>query len=298
MKRWIVWPFVSVTTFFVGTLFVYAYLTLTAPIFTAERVIVQAAEKSLVAQAPLSLPEPVLPEDDFNAEIVDINYAELELDREPDFDFHNIIESGTLRVSSYFTDLKRGERKFVMFEQNGRYYLRRSSAVFASEKVKGAEYSLVTISFNGPGKSVFIFSDLLFLKDGEINTLYLRPAQSEIEGRGLPIAYSLWKRETRSFALGKNYYTVRVTKGLASDGRKLDVLLLEKDYKHQVIDAIEYHGEADESFTDVVWAGDLDHDGKLDLITNGTQGIMLHVSSKAEPGKLVKLASFGGPEGC
>lgn len=293
MKRWIFWSFVSVATFMVGTLLVYAYLTLTAPIFTAERVIVPPAEVLPASQEPISL------EEEFNAEIIDIVYSDLGLDREPDFDFNNLIESGKLEVSSYFTDIKRGEKKLVMFEANGRYSIRRSSAVFHSSKVKYAEYDdLVTISFRGPGKAVFIFSELPFLKSRTITTLYLRPTQSEIDRRGLPIGYSLRRDEKRLFALDKDYYTLRITKGRASDGRNLDILPLERDYEQQVIDAMEYYGESDESFADVLWAGDLDNDGKLDLITNGTQGIMLYVSSKAEKEKFVRLVSTGGVEGC
>ena len=292
MKRWLVWSFVSAATFLVGTVLVFAYMTLTEPIFTVERV-------PPVAEKVPTFVEPAPVEDDFNAEIYDISHSGLGLDREPDFDFNNIIESGTLEVSSHFTDIRRGDKKFVMFEQNGNYHLRRSSSVFATTpRVKGESHYLVSISFKGPGKAVIIFPDLPFFKDGIIKTLYLRPRQSEIDKRGLPIGYSLWKNERRSFALGNEYYTLRVSRAVASDERNLSILLLEKDTEKQVIDAIEFYGDADETFTDLIWAGDLDRDGKLDLITDGTQGIMLHVSSKAEPGKLVKLVSTGGVEGC
>lgn len=292
MKRWLVWSFLSVGTFLVGISLAYAFLSLTAPAHTEERVLPPVAEElALETDAPV--------QDDFDAEIIGIDYAELELEREHDYDFTDIIESGTLETSIFFEDIRRGEKKFVMFGKSGTYQIRRSPAIFTLKRIKNADYSLLTISFAVPGDPAFILPDLPFLKNGVIRTLYVRPTQSEIDRRGLPIGHSLWRNEKRQFALDQQYYTLWATKGLGSDGRKLDILILENAYEYQVIDASAYYGEgSDESFADVLWAGDLDRDGKLDLIINGTQGLMLYVSSQARPGRMVKLVSTAGLQGC
>lgn len=297
MKRSFAWSIVSVLTFLVGNIVVYAYWSLPAaaevkkPI-AAPPVAVTAPTQSTVTNTSDSA------EDDFNAEIHDIDLANLGLEREPNSDFSSLIDEGKLEVSNYYDEIKRGDKRLVMFEDNGQYRIRRSAAIFTSRKVEG-DFSIVTIEFKGRGKPVFIFPELSFLKSGAIRTLYVRPTQKEIDDRGLPIGYSLWKNETRWFALGdKNYTGVRVSKGLASDGKKLDILVLEKESERQVIDAIPYYGESDYGFADIIWAGDLDRDGKLDLITDGSEGYMLYISSQAEYGRLVKLVSSGGVRGC
>jgi hypothetical protein len=58
MKRWMVWSFVSLATFFVGTLFVFAYLIATAPEYVAKRIAAPQTEKILSAPTePNFIPE-------------------------------------------------------------------------------------------------------------------------------------------------------------------------------------------------------------------------------------------------
>lgn len=60
---------------------------------------------------------------------------------------------------------------------------------------------------------------------------------------------------------------------------------------------------ADSSFPSLLWAGDLDGDGKLDLIMDTTdnynvRNVTLFLSTKAKPGKLVEKVVSHESTGC
>ena len=106
------------------------------------------------------------------------------------------------------------------------------------------------------------------------NDSYLRP------DRRLGIALGDRKYELRLESTNESLDDAKV---VLSDGRQTQVLY-------------SVDGYADEPHFDVPWAGDLDRDGKLDLVVNlngkyGLHPYRLLLSSKARPGQLVGEAA-------
>jgi hypothetical protein len=99
-------------------------------------------------------------------------------------------------------------------------------------------------------------------------------------------------RHTMRVSLGSRWYSLHLdtsredmadAKVIFADGERTQVLY-------------SADGFADEPHFEVVWAGDLDLDGRLDLITNFERKYSIHpyrllLSSKAERGQLVGLAA-------
>jgi hypothetical protein len=98
--------------------------------------------------------------------------------------------------------------------------------------------------------------------------------------RPLKIALGRQQYEVRLQAARKDLFDARV---ILTDGRRTQVLY-------------EADGFADEPHFDVVWAGDLDRDGRLDLVVNLSRKYSVHpyrllLSSKASKTQLVGEAA-------
>ena len=98
-------------------------------------------------------------------------------------------------------------------------------------------------------------------------------------------------------------YLLRASTGLSKDGSKLAVLVLQTEELTQVIDSLP-HAVGEATFVgNLLWAGDLDRDGKLDLYfepynEKGGLDSQLYLSSHAGKNELVKLVSIFGVMGC
>jgi hypothetical protein len=160
----------------------------------------------------------------------------------------------------------------------------------------------VRLAFGRKQKPVFIFRGIDDAQPGRVTSLYHRPSADEIALRNLPIkAMEIGYRE--QFYLGGNTYLLRVALGELKDGTKANVLVMESNGISQIV-TYNPHYVSSDIIGDLLWVGDLDRDGKLDLYFDdygyekGSFGSNLYLSSQAEPGKLVKLAASFGTAGC
>ena len=197
-----------------------------------------------------------------------------------------------------------GEKWLVLFEQGGEYSLHPATAEVKKKRTQsyvGDEYD-VQLSFNRTGVALFAIRSSIGLKRGAVTTLYHRPSQDEIDQRNLPIG-SMQTGYKRDFNLNGTWYTLRVSRAMDSSGQKVGVLVLEHEGFKQIIATNYYEPGYGETIGELLWVGDLDRDGKLDLYFDednekGYFRVGLYLSSAAEPGKLVKLAATFGTLGC
>lgn len=216
------------------------------------------------------------------------------------FDIHNT--NGLFRKSE--TVAKNGEAWLVMFERNGKYQIQRSRARITqlrSVSYPGDETD-ARVRFPGNGRPVLAFRDIKNIKPGPVDTVYLSPTWEEINRRNLPIG----PMETgfkRKLDLNGKWYTLRVSTGLTTDKKKIGVLVLEQDSVEQVIARNYFEAGSGTIIGDLLWAGDIDGDEKLDLYFDnysdkgGFSG-GLYLSSHADEGELLKLVALFGYAGC
>lgn len=242
--------------------------------------------------------------DDFVAEFRDLPSYEI-LDfpelRDNFFDVHNT--DGLVRKSE--TVAKNGESWLVMFESNGKYEIRRSTVKVTQLRTVSypGDENDARVRFPGKGKAIFAFRNIKNLKIGPVETSYLRPTTDEIVRRDLQIK-AMETGFERDFGLNdKRYYTLRVSTGQTTDGEKIGVLVLETDGIKQVIARNYYDSTYGTIIGELLWAGDIDGDGKLDLYFDefNEKGYFaggLYLSSHADEGELVKLVAMFGYAGC
>lgn len=239
------------------------------------------------------------PTNDFEAEFSGL--PDLEFDHPETNDLIDLIQvSNVYRESEVIAS--NGETWLTLFVQKGTYSLKYSKARVTrlSTSSYTGEENDVKLNFDGPGRPLLAFRNMKHLSPGKITTAYLRPTSDEISRRNLPIG-PMEKGYSRDLSLGDTWYTLRVTKGLKSDGTKVYALVLETANEKQVIRTLSYEQTA--IFGDLLWAGDIDRDGKLDLYIDrfnevGGSWTSLFLSSEADKGKLVKLAVEWGIQGC
>lgn len=107
----------------------------------------------------------------------------------------------------------------------------------------------------------------------------------------------------RKFVIGTREFVLRTGLGITRDGSKAHVLVLEADGVKQLVKQMPYFGGEMEIIGSLLWAGDMDGDGKLDLYFDefnekGFTATELQLSTYAENGKLVGLAADFGMPGC
>lgn len=197
-----------------------------------------------------------------------------------------------------------GENWLTLTEKNGHYSLVSATAKVTNKRTVsyvGDEHD-VQLSFSNVGSPIFAVRRLPGVKAGPVTTLYHRPSSEEIERRNLPILpmRTGFKRE---FNLNEVWYTLRVSRGRTTDGTIVGVLVLESDGVAQVIARNYYEPAYGETIGELLWVGDLDNDGKLDLYLDefnekGYFGVGLYLSSAAGAGQFVKLVATFANGGC
>lgn len=261
-----------------------------------------ALRKAPVERLEIVTEKPPTP-DDFVAEFSDLPRDEdlvFPNFYERFFDFHNT--DGLVRKSE--TVAKNGETWLVMFERNGKYEIQPSKARITqlrSISYAGDETD-ARVRFPGKGKPVLAFRNIKNIKPGPVDTVYLQPTWEEIDRRNLPID-SMKTGFKRELDLNGKWYTLRVSTGLTADGKKIGVLVLEHDGVQQVIARNYFEDGSGTIIGDLLWAGDIDGDEKLDLYFDnysekgGFSG-GLYLSTHADEGEMLKLVALFGYGGC
>jgi hypothetical protein len=154
------------------------------------------------------------------------------------------------------------------------------------------------LKYERKGELLFLVKDVPELKPGKVTTLY---RQEMLEGSSDSEMSDGYRRE---FVLDKDTYILRTSRGITNNGTKAAVLVLERNGISQVIDK-NFHSPAEDRdiIGSLIWAGDLDGDGKLDLYTDwfnekGSVMTRLYLSSYASDGDIVGLAATFSSSGC
>lgn len=264
---------------------------------------VQTTEQSIQTETtPVSI-SATSKTDDFVPEFCDLpSYEDIAYPEDTN-NLIDVFETGAIYRESEVI-AKTGEKWLTLFERNGKYSLVTSKTKIVKKQTisfPGDEYD-VQLFFDRPGTPVFAVRNMKALKPGSITTLYHRPSWEEIDRRNLPIE-AMKTGYKREFNLNEKWYTLRVSQALSKNGTPTGILVLENDGVSQVI-AENYHEPGyGEIIGDLLWVGDLDNDGKLDLYFDefnekGYFGVGLYLSSSAQPGKLVKLVATFSTAGC
>lgn len=193
---------------------------------------------------------------------------------------------------------RNGQQWLTLFEQDGNYLLINSKAevkLLNTASFTGDEND-AQLRLKATGTPIFATRKISRIKPGPVTTLYLHPTSDELDRQELYLE-PMKAGYRREFELNGQTFLLRVSTGLTKRKDKVAVLVLEHDGKSQVID---YNYDL---IGDLLWAGDLDNDGKLDLYTNefnekGYFQSKLFLSSSATKGKLLKLVGTFGMAGC
>lgn len=200
---------------------------------------------------------------------------------------------------------RNGETWLTLFERNGKYELKSAKALVKQLRTSSytGEENDAALSFDKSGTSVFATKNIGALKPGKVTTLHHRPSWEEMSRRNLDIK-SMEDGYKKEFDLNDSWYTLRVANGRTKDGTGAAVLILEHNGSHQILRQV-YRGPHDEKpiIGYLLWAGDLDRDGKLDLYFDefnekGYTKIDLYLSTSAKPNNLLGLAASFWMAGC
>ncbi len=203
---------------------------------------------------------------------------------------------------------KNGESWFGLFEEKGKFSLRQAKTkVKIDRSYTGyGDEDYVRLKTEHRKQPVFLIKDLKALKAGPVGSLYLRPHWNEISERNLPIkSMSVGYRE--EFWLGDKNYVLRVTLGMTRKNEKVNVLVLESQGVSEIVTYNRHFRDANSNYDiigDLLWVGDLDGDGKLDLYFDdfgyekGGFSSGLYLSSEAKKDELVRQVASFGTAGC
>lgn len=144
------------------------------------------------------------------------------------------------------------------------------------------------VSIDGEGEPIFLFASRLSLVEGPVAVIH-----SEEE----PLDF----RAPKSLSLQKeDYYLALILESTDVPSLGCQIVL-----RHgSTSQVLESQKECDpDKWPSLLWAGDLDHDGKLDLIIDQTNhynvtALALYLSSKARKGDLVAPAGYLHTVGC
>ena len=148
------------------------------------------------------------------------------------------------------------------------------------------------VGVDQPGKPIFLVKDAPMLRPGKVVTIFR--ANSEYN-------QSLGERKQMSLKLGGQIYQLKVvaqSRQLGTDTLTDGKLFLIAGKTQQLLRRLGAgHNDPPAAYWELLWAGDLDGDGKLDLYADLTGHYnlsqrKLFLSSQAKPGQLV--AEVGG----
>ncbi|MBX3288593.1 MAG: hypothetical protein KF855_04540 [Acidobacteria bacterium] len=254
--------------------------------------------------------------DDFNPEFTDLpNFDEI-IGKE---DKHEISENSKIKIIStreFFrqdyagvvlsgTDLtaKSGEKWLAFFDENDSAYIKTAKVRVEYEpEIEGLiDERYYRLTYGSIKLPIFLIKGTKHVREGKVESRFSTYELDEWYRENLKLGYR------RVFELNGSKYTLRVAAGLQKNGGKVNVLVLETLGFQQIVSFNEYYNEPNslyDTIGDLLWAGDLDGDNKLDLYISdfnyekGGFGGSLYLSSEAQDGKLVGLAAHFRGGGC
>jgi hypothetical protein len=246
--------------------------------------------------------EPKAPADDFIAEFRDLpNFEDIKYIKPPG-KLIELLDDGIYRRSEVVA--KNGESWMVLIDNGGELsvYPRKAKVKKLSSVSWPGEERDAKLSFDHSGKPFFAIKNLNTVKKGPVTTLFHLKRWAENED-GSPDFVEISDGFRREFTIGARTYILRTSRGITMDHTKVAVLLLESEGTTQILKQIRHFGGDRDIFGSLLWVGDMDGDGKLDLYFDefnekGYTATELHLSTQAEPGKLVGLAADFGMAGC
>jgi len=149
------------------------------------------------------------------------------------------------------------------------------------------------LRFRDSKNAMMLLSNSPELRPGPVTTLHWKPSSFDDDRVEL-----LGDRYRRGFELGDRKYVLRVASGTTINDVPASLLVLESEGKQ---DILYYHWRGrleNGTFGTLVWVGDLDNDGKLDLhfsyfdANGGGRSDILFISSFANEGHLVQPYAF------
>lgn len=213
----------------------------------------------------------------------------------------DLLEDGIYRRSEVAA--KNGEEWLVFVKGPSGYSLQRSAATVKeldSVSWPGEEKDAQVI-FKVKEKPILALRNISNVNVGSVSTLFQRGVWEEGYDQA---SQEMATGYRRTFAIGGSEHVLRVSRGLTQDGTKVAVLVLESRGTAQIL---KYAPHSPDDGRDIIgsllWVGDMDRDGKLDLYFDefnekGSTGTELHLSSHAGGGQLVGLVANFGLAGC
>jgi uncharacterized protein YneR len=220
-----------------------------------------------------------------------------------------LVETGDFFYNEEVT-VKNGERVLGLYVTEGGSSLiesriRLKPAADPTAPAGEKQMTGVSINVDQPGKPVFLVKGAAVLKPGPTSTIYLGGEAKEHE---LVNTENLASSKPRKLKLGAKEYQLKVlvrkartVETLSPDCVELKMALV-FDKKTQVLSTEQDVDPVNSPRTwKLLWAGDVDGDGNLDLYVNlSSDGVgdemKLFLSSQAKPGQLVReiVSSAGG----
>ncbi len=157
------------------------------------------------------------------------------------------------------------------------------------------------LHYERKGQLLFIVKGIGELKPSNVATIFLRTRTKNSETESLDVGYR------RIFNFAGREYVLRVTTGIQRDDERVNVLVLESGGTSQIVTVNRYYKDQYtlyNSIGELLWVGDMDGDGKLDLyfsdfgFEKGGFGSNLYLSSPAKDGNLVERVAGFNSAGC
>lgn len=257
-------------------------------------------EKAVLIEKPAASPtaaQPVSSTSDFSPKIKDL----------PEFDEYDAtkFKKGMVDVEFNGPNYRReeavartGERWLGLFFENGEYFLKNTRVRVVRNNEPPDELGFdFTIKFDRRSKPLLLFKNVGLLRESKVLTLF-----QYMESEDSDDADVMRRGFRREYRIGETKYVMTIEDGLTKSGKKALALVLESGGVRQVIAHEAYFD--DDYLGVLLWAGDLDSDGKLDLYIKANdweKGFFyssLFLSSPAGKGQLLKKAADFFTAGC
>ncbi len=193
--------------------------------------------------------------------------------------------------SDYIPEITDGQSWYVLAKDKNRYSLskvRASVSIFPGPGYYDEEL-MELVTFPVKGEQILAVRGIPELKAGPVVTLFHDDGEDESFDQ-------IGDKYRREFVLNGQSYVLRTSLGLTVEREKTAVLVLEKNGRSQVVKQLPYDDGGRNIIGNLLWAGDLDGDGDLDIlfqefVENCSIFLELHLSSAAENEELVGLAA-------